>query len=85
MTFVFVQRRFAVPVADYALVPALALAAVTGGLALAARPLVESSGVPLLLLALVEIALGALFLGGLAVAGARWIRALREGSLRRGG
>ena len=84
MTFVFVQRRFAVPVADYALVPALALAALTAALALAARPLVESAA-PLLLLAVVEIVLAALYFGGLAVAGVRWTRALREGSLRRGG
>jgi hypothetical protein len=84
MTFVFVQRRFAVPVADYALLPALALAAVTGAIALAVRPLVESAA-PLLLLAVAEIALAALFFGGLAVAGVRWTRALREGSLGRGG
>ena len=84
MTFVFVQRRFAVPVADYALVPALALAAVTGALALAARPLVEDSGAPLMLLAVVELVVTALFLAGLAVAGVGWIRALRDAALRRG-
>jgi hypothetical protein len=42
------------------------------------------SAAPLLLLAIVEVVLAALFFGGLALAGVRWTRALREGSLRRG-
>jgi O-antigen/teichoic acid export membrane protein len=82
MTFVFVQRRFAVPVGDYALLPTLALALVTGAIALAVRPAIESAGAPLLWLAVVEVVLAAAFFGGLAVAGVRWIRTLREGALR---
>jgi hypothetical protein len=83
MTLAFVQRLFSVPLADYALGPALLLAAATGGAALAARPAVEDAPAGLLVLAALELALAAAYLGGLFAARAPWTGLLRERSLRR--
>jgi O-antigen/teichoic acid export membrane protein len=82
MTFAFVQRLFAVRLADYALPPALALAAGTGGVALLARPAVEDAPAGLLVLAAVELGLAAAYFGGLFAARARWTVLLRDRSLR---
>ena len=83
MTLAFVQRLFRVPLADYALAPALALTAVTGAVALVARPLVEDAPAGLLVLAALELALGLTYLGGLFAARAPWTGLLRERGLRR--
>lgn len=83
MTFAFVQRLFAVPLADYAIGPALALAAATGGAAVIARPAVEGAPGGLLVLAVLELALASAYLGGLFAARAPWTRLLRDRSLRR--
>ena len=66
LTFAFVRRLFGVRVADYAPVRVLPLVALTAGGAVAALPLVERSGSPLVLLAGVELVLSAVYLGGLA-------------------
>jgi hypothetical protein len=78
MTLVFVQRVFRVPLRDYALAPALVLGVVTGLLGLAARPLIEDSSIPVLLLIAAELVLGGLYVAGLAAARAGWIGLLRE-------
>jgi O-antigen/teichoic acid export membrane protein len=83
MTLGFVQRLFAVPLSDYALGPALALAAATGGVALLARPVVEDAPAGLLVLAVLELALAAVYFGGLFAARAPWTGLLRERGLRR--
>jgi O-antigen/teichoic acid export membrane protein len=82
MTLAFVQRLFAVPLADYALGPALVLAAATGGAAVVARPAVEDAPGSLLVLAALELTLAAAYFGGLAAARAPWTRLLRDRSLR---
>jgi O-antigen/teichoic acid export membrane protein len=82
MTLAFVQRLFAVPLTDYALGPALVLAAATGGAAVLARPAVEDAPGGLLVLAALELTLAAAYFGGLAAARARWTRLLRDRSLR---
>jgi O-antigen/teichoic acid export membrane protein len=82
MTLVFVRSVFRVPLAAYRLVPALALGAAAGLLALAARPLIDGSAVPVLVLLATEIVLGALYVAGLAAAGAGWITLLRERATR---
>jgi O-antigen/teichoic acid export membrane protein len=83
MTLAFVQRLFAVPLVDYAPGPALALAAVTGGVALVARPVVEDAPAGLLVLAALELVLALAYLGGLFAARAPWTGLLRERGLRR--
>jgi O-antigen/teichoic acid export membrane protein len=82
MTLVFVRMAFRVPLAAYALGPALGLGAVSGLLALAARPLIEDSSVPVLMLLAVELVLGVAYVAGLAAARAGWIRLLRERGAR---
>ncbi len=82
MTLAFVQRLFAVPLADYSLGPALALAAVTGGVALVARPAVEDAPVGLLVLAALELVLASAYFAGLFAARAPWTGLLRERALR---
>jgi O-antigen/teichoic acid export membrane protein len=83
MTFAFVQWLFAVRFADYAIGPALVLAAATGGAALIARPAVEDAPGGLLVLAALELVLASAYLGGLFAAKAPWTRLLRDRSLRR--
>ena len=83
MTLAFVQRLFAVPLADYALGPALALAAVTGGVALVARPVLEDAPAGLLVLAALELVLASAYFGGLFATRAPWTGLLRERALRR--
>ena len=85
MTAVFVQRRFSVPTGDYAALPALALAALSGGAALALRPAIEGSGAPLVLLIAAEAVLSVLFLAGLLAVRAPWTGLLRTRILRGGG
>jgi O-antigen/teichoic acid export membrane protein len=82
MTLAFVQRLFAVPLTDYALGPALALAALTGGVALVARPAVEDAPAGLLVLAALELVLALAYFGGLFAARAPWTGLLRERALR---
>jgi hypothetical protein len=82
MTLVFVRSVFRVPLAAYRLVPALALGVAAGLLALAARPLIDGSAVPVLVLLATELVLGALYVAGLAAAGAGWITLLRERATR---
>ena len=83
MTFAFVRRLFGVPLADYALGPALALAAVTGGVALVARPVLEDAPAGLLVLAALELVLASAYFGGLFATRAPWTGLLRERALRR--
>jgi O-antigen/teichoic acid export membrane protein len=78
LTLVFVRSIFRVPLAAYALEPALALGIAAGALAWAAMPLIDDSSVPLVALIATELVIGAAYVGGLAVAGAGWITLLRE-------
>jgi O-antigen/teichoic acid export membrane protein len=84
LTFVFVRRLFGVRIADYALVRVLPLAALTAAAAVAARSLIDGSGLELVLLAAVELVLTAVYLGGLAVSHVGWITFLRTRGLGRG-
>ena len=78
LTFITVHRLFGLAGTDYGLRLAMPLAVLAGAVGIAARPLIDDSAAPLVLLVLLEIALAAAYFGVLWRARVGWARLVRE-------
>lgn len=78
MTFFYVHRLFGLAWSDYSFTVAAPLALLAGALGWAARPMIEGSRLVLLLVAGLQLALAALYFGGLVRSDVGWTRMLRE-------
>jgi O-antigen/teichoic acid export membrane protein len=83
LTFLTVHRLFGLEMRGYDLALAVPLAALTAGLGLAARPLIDGSPAALALLMTLELVLAAIFFGVLFRRRAPWTRLLADRFLRR--